>query len=57
MKRNEKCLRDFWDIKHTNIHIIGVLEREEREKRPEKIFEEIIDKDFSHIGKKSFTPV
>ena len=41
MKRNEDCLRDFWDIKHTNIRIIGVPEREEREKRPEKISEEI----------------
>ena len=34
-------LRDLWDIKHTNIRIIGVPEREEREKRPEKISEEI----------------
>ena len=41
MKRNEDCLRDLWDIKHTNIRIIGVPEREEREKRPEKISEEI----------------
>jgi len=40
MKRNEDSLRDLWDnIKHTNIHIIGVPEGEEREKGPEKIFE------------------
>ena len=33
MKRNEDSLRDTWDnIKHTNIHIIGVPEGEEREK-------------------------
>ena len=39
MKRNEDSLRDLWDnIKCTNIHIIGVPE-EEREKRPEEIFE------------------
>ena len=32
MKRNEDSLRDLWDnIKHTNIHIIGVPEGEERE--------------------------
>ena len=31
MKRNEDSLRDIWDnIKHTNIHIIGVPEGEER---------------------------
>ena len=34
MKRNENCLRDLWDnIKHTNIHIIGVPEGEERERK------------------------
>ena len=33
MKRNEDSLRDLWDnIKHKNIHIIGVSEGEEREK-------------------------
>ena len=42
-KRNEDSLRDLWDnIKSTNIHIIGIPEGEEREKGPEKIFEEII---------------
>ena len=31
MNRNEDSLRDLWDnIKHTNIHIIGVPEGEER---------------------------
>ena len=43
MKRNEDSLRDLRDkIKPNNIHIIGVPEEEEREKGPEKIFEEII---------------
>ena len=47
MKRNEDSLRDLWDhIKRTNIRIIGVPEGEEREKGPEKIFEEIIVKNF-----------
>ena len=47
MKRNENSLRDLWDnIKHNNIHIIGVPEGEEREKGPEKIFEEIIVENF-----------
>ena len=43
LKRNEDSPRDLWDnIKCTNICIIGVPEGEEREKGPEKIFEEII---------------
>ena len=37
MKRNEDSLWDLWDkIKCTKIHIIGILEGEEREKEPEK---------------------
>ena len=40
MKRNEDSLRDLWDnIKHTNIHIIGVLERGKKENRTEEMFE------------------
>ena len=35
-KKNEDSLTDLWDIKHINIHVIGVPEREEREKGPEK---------------------
>jgi len=51
LKRNEESLRELWDnVKHTNICIIGVLEREEREKGTEKIFEEIIAKDFPNMG-------
>jgi len=45
-------LRDLWDnIKHTSIHIIGVSEGEEREKGPEKVFEEIIVENFPNMGK------
>ena len=50
MKRNEESLRDLWDnIKHTNIHIIGVSEGEEKES--EKILEEIIAENFSNMEK------
>ena len=53
MKRIEDSLRDLWDnIKHTNIQIIGVPEEEEKKKGTEKIFEEIIVKNFPNIGKK-----
>ena len=57
MKRNEDSLRDIWDnIKRNNIRIIGVPE-EEREKGPEKIFEEIIVKNFPNMGKEIATQV
>ena len=40
MKRNEDSLRDFWDnVKHTNIQIIGVAEKEKK-KGYEKNFED-----------------
>ena len=52
MKGNEDSLRDIWDnIKHNNIYIIGVPEGEEREKGPEKIFEEIIVENFPNMAK------
>ena len=48
----EDSLRDLWDnIKHTNSFIIWAPEEEQREKGPEKIFEEIIAENFSNMGK------
>ena len=58
MKRNEDSLRDFWDnIKHTNIHIIGVPGGKERAKGPEKIFEEIMAENFPNMGKETLIQV
>ena len=58
MKRNGDSLRDLWDnIKCNNTCIIGVPEGEEREKRPEKIFEEIIVKNFPNMGKEKVNQV
>ena len=58
MKRNEDNLRDHWDnIKHNDIHIIRVPEGEEREKGPEKIFEEMIVENFPNMGKEIATQV
>ena len=58
MKRNEDSLRELWDnIKHNNIRIIGVPEGEEREKGPEKIFEEIRVEKFPNMGKEIATQV
>ena len=58
MKRNENILRELWDnIKRTTIHIRGVPEGKEREKRPEKIFEKIIAEYFLKMGKETVTQV
>ena len=58
MKRTEDSLRDFWDnIKRTNIRIIGVPEEDEKKKGCEKIFEEIIVKNFPNMGKEIVTQV
>ena len=55
MKRNEDGLRDYWDNSEcNNIHIIG-FPGEEREKGPEKIFEEIIVENFPNVGKEIAT--
>ena len=57
IKRNEDSQRDLWDnIKCTNVRISTfnaeeVPEGEEREKGPEKIFEEIVAKTFPNMGK------
>ena len=57
-KRNEDSLRDLWDnINHNNTCTIGLPEGEEREKGPEKIFEEIIVKNFPNMGKEIATQV
>ena len=47
MKRIEDSLRDLWENnKRTSIRIIEVPEEEEKKKRTEKIFEEIIVENF-----------
>jgi len=58
LKTNEESLRELWDnIKFSNIHIIGVPEGEEREKETEKIFQEIIAKNFPHMEKEPVTQI
>ena len=57
MKRSKGSLGDLWGkIKHTNICIIGVPEREEREMGPKKIFEDIIAENLSNMGKENSHP-
>ena len=56
MKRKKDSIRDLWDIKCTNIRIIGVPEGEET-KGPEKIFEEIVAKNFLNMGEETINQV
>ena len=52
VKRIEDSLRNLWDnIKHINIQIIEIPEEEEKKKRYEKIFEEIIVENFPNMEK------
>ena len=38
IEKTEDSLRDLWDnVKHTNIHMLGILEGKEGEKGPKKI--------------------
>ena len=58
LKTNEESLRELWDnVKRTNICIIGVPEGEEREKGTENLFQEIIAKNFAHMGKEPLTQI
>ena len=58
MKRNEDSLRGLWsNIKYINICSIGTLERGEREKESEKIFEDIIAENFLNMGKEILNQV
>ena len=58
LKTNEESLRGLWDIiKGTNVHIIGVPEGEEREKGTEKIFQEIIAKNFPNMEEETLTQI
>ena len=51
-KRTEDSLRDLWDnTRHTNIQITGVPEEEEKKKRYEKNFEEIIVENVPNMEK------
>ena len=58
LKTNEESLRELWDnVKRSNIRIIGVPEGQEREKGTEKIFQEMIAKNFPNMGKEPHTQI
>ena len=50
MKKLESNIKDLWDnIKQANLHIIGIQEGKEREKRIANIFEEIMAENFPNL--------
>ena len=52
IQKNEERLRNFQDIfKHSNIRIIGALEREEEEQKIENIFEQIMKENIPNLAK------
>ena len=58
MKRNQDSLGDHQDdSKHTNIHNIGVPEKEKEKKQPEKTLEEIIAEKFPNMGNEAVTQI
>ena len=51
-KKNEDSVSSLWDnFKHTNIHIRGVPEGEEKEQEIGKLFEKIMKKNFPNMMK------
>uniref|UniRef100_A0A9L0THB4 L1 transposable element RRM domain-containing protein n=1 Tax=Equus caballus TaxID=9796 RepID=A0A9L0THB4_HORSE len=52
IQKSERSLHELWDtINRYNLHIIGVPEREEREKGEKNLFKEIIAENFPNLGR------
>ena len=53
--KNDNSLRDLWDnIKSINICIIGVSDVEDREKRVENVFDEVMAENFPNLKKVTY---
>ena len=51
-RKNEDRVRSLWDnFKHTNVHITGAPEGEEKEQEIGNIFEKIMKENFSNLVK------
>ena len=52
IQQNDDSVRSLWDnFNYTNIHIMGVLEGEEREQELEYLFEKIMTENFPNLVK------
>ena len=51
LRKNEEVVRKLQDnnMKHTNIHIIGIPEGEEEEQRIENLFEKVTMENFPNL--------
>ena len=51
-KKNEDSISSLWDnFKHSNIHIIGVPQGEEKEQEMANLFEKIMKENFPNLVK------
>ena len=51
IQKNEDRVRSPWDFKHSNIHIIGVPERDEKGQKIGNLYEKIIKENFPNLVK------
>ena len=52
IRKSEERLTNLWDnLKHSNIQIIGVPEREEQQQETENLFEQIMKENFPNLAK------
>ena len=56
-KKSQDSVRSLWDnFKHSNMHIMGVPEREERDQEIKNLFEKIMIENFPNLVKKTTSP-
>ena len=56
LRKNEEVVRELQDnMKHNNIHIIGITEGEEKAQGRESIFEKIMTENFPNVVRKKVT--
>ena len=57
-KKNEEGLREMQDnMKHNNIHIVGIPEGEEEEQGIENLFEKVMMENFPNLMREKFTQI
>ena len=55
IQKNEERLRILWNnLKHSNIRIIGVPEREEQQQEIKNLFEKIMKENFPNLAKEIY---
>ena len=58
LRKNEEGLREMQDnMKHNNIHIIGIPEGEEEQQGIEKVFEKVMMENFPNLMREKVTKI